>query len=138
MPRTGHCVCGDISYEADADPIVVVNCHCDDCQRQSGAAFSTNVVFPKASLSVSGTPTVFRTTGTDSGEVRERSFCGTCGSVLFTSLVEQPGIAVVKAGTLDDRTGYSPAVEVWRDSAQEWVAAVATERQTFPRDLPAG
>ncbi|MDO9407421.1 GFA family protein [Patulibacter sp.] len=138
MSRTGRCVCGTISYEVEADPIVVALCHCDDCQRQSGAAFSTNLLFPKDAVTVAGTPTVFHTTGTGTGEDRERSFCGTCGSVLFTQLAEQPGVTIVKAGTLDDRTGFAPAVEVWTDSAQEWVAAIESGRPTYPQDLPAG
>jgi hypothetical protein len=53
-------------------------------------------------------------------------------------LDEQPEIAIVKVGTLDDRSGYAPAVEIWRDSAQEWVAAMDSQRPLHDRDLPAG
>lgn len=137
MTRTGRCLCGAISYAIEAEPIVVALCHCDDCQRQSGGAYSTNALFPKDAVTVDGSPSVFTTVGTDSGQERERSFCGTCGSPLFTTLAEQPGITIAKVGTLDDRTGFSPAVEVWRDSAQEWIAAVDAARPTHPRGLPA-
>ncbi|MCK9249917.1 MAG: GFA family protein [Solirubrobacteraceae bacterium] len=136
MSRTGRCLCGAISYQIDAEPQVVALCHCDDCQRQSGAAFSTNALFPKAALTIQGEPAVYHTTGTDSGQDRQRLFCGTCGSALFTMLDDMPDVAIVKAGTLDDRTGYAPAVEVWRHSAQEWVAA-GEGRQAFDRGLPA-
>lgn len=131
----GHCLCGAISYTIDAEPTVVALCHCDDCQRQSGAAFSVNAVVPRAALSIDGTPSVYRTQGTDNGNTRERLFCGECGSPLFTMLSEQPDLAVVKSGTLDDRDALQPAVELWRDSAQRWVGT-ETERLRFDRDPP--
>lgn len=137
MSQTGRCLCGAISYTIDAAPVVVALCHCDDCQRQSGAAFSVNVVVPRESLTVDGTPKVHHTTGVDNGNDRERQFCEACGSPLFTLLAEQPGIAIVKAGTLDDRAALQPAVEVWHATAQPWVGADA-QRQVFDRGLPAG
>jgi hypothetical protein len=35
MPRklSGGCVCGAIRYECDADPVIMMNCHCRDCQK---------------------------------------------------------------------------------------------------------
>ena len=49
-------------------------------------------------------------------------------------LAEAPGIAFIKAGTLDDRSWLKPEMEVWSDSAQPWLAA-AEERGLFPRGL---
>jgi hypothetical protein len=31
-PFSGGCACGAIRYECSAEPIVMGNCHCRDCQ----------------------------------------------------------------------------------------------------------
>jgi hypothetical protein len=131
---TGRCVCGAITYECDADPVLHLICHCDDCQRSSGASFSVNVVVPDDALKVSGEPSTYETVGTDHGNPRERKFCPTCGSQLFTVLTEMPFTAI-KAGTLDDKALVTPGMEIWMDSAQPW-HEVPEGHKTFPRDLP--
>ena len=35
-PLTGHCLCGNVTYSADAEPLIQGVCHCTDCQRQTG------------------------------------------------------------------------------------------------------
>jgi hypothetical protein len=134
MARTGHCLCGAITYGFEGEPAAVVLCHCDDCQRHSGAAFSFNVVVPRAALLVEGSPRVHKTTGTESGHPRERLFCGECGSPLFTMMAEQPEIAIIKAGTLDDRSGLVPTAEVWCRREHEWMDT-SPDRARFEGDL---
>jgi hypothetical protein len=119
--RTGNCLCGAISYRFDAQPEAVVLCHCAHCQRHSGAAFSVNVLVARDALEISGTPKSYQTVGVENGNLRERLFCGDCGTPIFTILHERPEIMIVKAGTLDDSTGLEPSVEVWWRRAQGWI-----------------
>ena len=51
----GGCLCGKVRYSATADPAIVAVCHCKNCQRQSGTAFTTIVGVPKEALKVTGT-----------------------------------------------------------------------------------
>jgi len=44
---SGGCACGAIRYETDADPVVMLNCHCSDCRKASGSAYAAIVVVPK-------------------------------------------------------------------------------------------
>jgi hypothetical protein len=131
--RSGHCLCGSISYRFDAEPEAVVLCHCDDCQRHSGAAFSVNVLVARETLEIKGTPRTYQTVGSENRNVRERLFCGDCGSPIFTLLAEQPDVVIVKAGTLDDRAGLKPSAEVWWRRAQDWLAPDPT-RARFDGD----
>ena len=98
---TGGCLCGQVRYSANADPIFVGVCHCTHCQRQTGTAFSVLVGIPKSSMLVQGQCKTFRDT-CDSGQPVERNFCPECGSPIFSDLVVMPGITFIKAGTLDD------------------------------------
>lgn len=135
---TGHCLCGAMTYRVQGAPIMTVMCHCEDCQRQSGAAFSVNVVVDRDAVTMRGeTITSFTTVGTDSGEERERQFCSTCGSPLATLMAESPQWTILKAGTLDDRSALSPAMEIWCESAQTWTGQADGERGRLPRGLAA-
>ncbi|MDE0803971.1 MAG: GFA family protein [Acidimicrobiales bacterium] len=122
MTRTGRCLCGDVSYELSGDPIATVVCHCDHCQRQSGGAFSLNMVAHESQLSIDGTLQTYVETGeNDDGTYVNRKFCGTCGSPIVSELVATEGVVAVKVGTLDDRSDIAPAAEVWCVDKQPWV-----------------
>jgi hypothetical protein len=130
----GSCLCGEITYESDAEPIGTVICHCADCQRQTGTSFSILVGIPRDKLDIHGTPKVFETIGDDRGAPVYRHFCGNCGSPIVSVLADADDVAWIKAGTLRDTSGLNPAVEVWTDSMQPWVREDAgVERPSFPR-----
>jgi Glutathione-dependent formaldehyde-activating enzyme len=56
MPTSlsGGCACGAIRYRCAAEPIVAWNCHCCDCQRASGGAFTPVFYVAKSALTVTG------------------------------------------------------------------------------------
>jgi hypothetical protein len=123
-PLTGHCLCGAVTYSADAAPVAQAVCHCADCQRQTGDPFSAIVGVPRDSFQVAGdTLGSFTTTGEDHGGPTERHFCTACGSPLFSIAAVAPQLAFLKAGSLDDSSWFQPAFEVWTRSAQPWTPA---------------
>jgi hypothetical protein len=131
--RTGRCLCGSISYRFDAIPEAVIVCHCGHCQRHTGSAFSVNVLVARDALDIKGTPKSYRTTGVENGNLRDRLFCGNCGTPILTVLHERPDLIIVKAGTLDGPTGLEPTTEVWLRRAQDWIAP-AEHRAQFDGD----
>jgi hypothetical protein len=73
-------------------------------------------------MAVSGDLSTFEDRGEHGDAVYVyRRFCGQCGSPIFSAMVEPAGILAVKAGTLDDKSGVKPTVEVWCDHKQPWV-----------------
>jgi hypothetical protein len=118
---SGRCLCGSVSYRAEAEPVVQAVCHCTDCQRQSGTAFSVVVGVPRAALTIQGsTLASFITTGEQHATETQRQFCSACGSPIVSFAEGMPDVAFLKAGTLDDASWLEPAVEVWTRSAQPW------------------
>jgi hypothetical protein len=120
--RTGRCLCGQVTYEIEGDLIATAVCHCDHCQRQSGSAFSVNLIVHESQLTVSGSLGTYEEMGErgDAVYVRRR-FCPACGSAVVSELVQAGGAVAVKAGTLDDRSDVRPVVEVWCVDRQPWV-----------------
>jgi hypothetical protein len=60
---SGGCACGAIHYECNADPVIMLNCHCRDCQRASGSAYAAVVVVPKAAVQMRGKPRYHKVVG---------------------------------------------------------------------------
>jgi len=122
MARTGQCLCGQITYELEGDLLATAVCHCDHCQRQSGGAFSVNLIVLESQMAVSGTLSTFEDRGEKGDAVYVyRRFCGDCGSPIFSALVQPAGVIAVKAGTLDDRSDVVPTVQAWCEHKQPWV-----------------
>lgn len=129
---SGACLCGAVTYSVDADPVIVANCHCTDCQKQTGSAFSTVVGVPAAAMAISGDSLrTHVTVGTDRGEDANRKFCSQCGSPIASFIDGEPAMAYIKSGTLDDTSWLSPVVDVWCESRQPWVDS--GDRATLPR-----
>ncbi|RWA04542.1 hypothetical protein EKO27_g10566 [Xylaria grammica] len=119
MTTTGSCMCGDIRYHYTGEPAVTALCHCVDCQKWTGGAFTSNAVVPRTAFSVTqgmcithgstlltvispilGTPKSYDAVGA-SGKINKHFFCSNCGSSLYTELEVMPDVTCVKAGGLD-------------------------------------
>jgi hypothetical protein len=126
---TGGCQCGEVRYRITGSPLLLVACHCKECQRQAGSAFGMSLSVRRADFELtSGTLRSF-TRGTDSGREIRCSFCPSCGTRIHHEPQYAPGALNLKAGTLDDTTSLSPTMHVWTCSKQSWV--------TIPDDVDA-
>jgi hypothetical protein len=109
-----------VRYRVVGDPVAVAICHCTNCQRNTGSAFSVNAIFPKEALTMSGTPAIFIDKG-DTGAGVERVFCGACGTPLESrSIMSSVAHAVIKVGTFDDPSVFVPESEIYCRSAMPW------------------
>lgn len=116
---SGHCLCGLISYETDAEPVFVGNCHCKDCQRVSGGPYIPAMIFPEHRVAVLGEAKYFDSKA-DSGNIHSRGFCQNCGSRMFARFGNMPGMLGVAAGTLNDSSAYAPKLDFFVGSAAIW------------------
>ncbi len=53
-PIKGSCQCGGVSYELLEPPLMVVACHCKECQKLSTSAFSITAMIHEDSIQFSG------------------------------------------------------------------------------------
>ena len=120
VPFTGGCACGAIRFQCSAAPSVSYFCHCRDCQRESGSAFTSCVVVPAAAFAVTqGNPKHYDTTS-DSGGSTRRCFCPNCGAPLHGCIPTAPDVVTVNVASLDDPSGFEPQMSLWVSSAQPW------------------
>ncbi|MBU6266480.1 MAG: GFA family protein [Sphingomonadales bacterium] len=121
--RTGGCLCGGVRYELEWPAKAMVVCHCTDCQKQAGTAFSVVGVAKRDTFRISGELKTFTHPGS-SGEDVNRKFCPDCGSPILsdTAAARTQGIVFFKAGTLDVTADLEPSLHYWTRSAQHWFA----------------
>jgi hypothetical protein len=127
---TGGCLCGKIRYSTEVSPKFVSLCHCRDCQKFTGSAFSAVIAWPKAAVEVTGMLKGFAKPG-DSGKPIERFFCPDCGASIMDEAEAVPGLVMIAAGTLDDPSWVKPTSQIYCASAQPWLrfdAATAMKR----------
>ena len=130
MKVDGACHCGKIAYEAEIDPNNVKICHCSDCQTLSGSAFRTVApTKPGAFTLLRGEPKVYVKLAA-SGNKREQTFCGDCGSPLYSASVGgDQRVYNIRAGTLRQRDQLVPTGQVWHNSALTWLAELGNFRK---------
>ena len=118
----GSCLCGSVQITLTAEPVAVGVCHCRDCQKQTASSFSLVALVPLSGVQVSGTLGRFDTRG-DSGLPVERSFCTKCGSPVRTDSdgTRQQGIAIIKAGLLDDVNELTPNLQIYCETEHAWL-----------------
>ena len=122
MPASfsGGCACGAVRYRCTADALFSLNCHCRDCQRETGSAFAPILAVPRVAFTVTrGRPKYFDVKA-DSGHTTRRAFCGECGSSLFGEPGSRPDITTIRAGSLDDASAFRPSRDIYTASAQPW------------------
>jgi hypothetical protein len=133
---TGRCNCGAVRYTLASSPLTVAACHCTQCRRQSGAAYSVNLIVRASAMEVVGDLASWEDSDTESGAPLSREHCGKCGSPIRSVPSASPKLIAVKSGTLDDPSAFAPAMHIWVQSKLPWVT-IPDGIPTFQRG-PAG
>jgi hypothetical protein len=123
MKVTGACQCGNIHYEAEVDPATVGICHCEDCQKFSGAPWRASVRVRAQDFALHGEPRIYVKTA-ESGNQRAQAFCPTCGSAIYAVT---PGgeIYSLRLGAIAQRADLPPHAQIWCDSALPWASDIS-------------
>ena len=113
---SGSCLCGEIRYEINGEPMRAANCHCDDCRKATGASYATNFFFKENDIVVTqGSPKEF-SHKSDKGNTMIKQFCGNCGSQLFGKNSNRPNMVSLRAGVQDQTDLIKPTVNVYLSS----------------------
>jgi hypothetical protein len=131
FPQEGGCQCGAVRYRLRASPLSVYNCHCKDCQRFSGAAWSMSMIVRDDDFELLDGATARYERLADSGNIIGMNFCAHCHNWLWND-PPAPGVKVVRAGTLDDINWAAPVGNIWTDSKASW-AVIDPQHVNFPR-----
>jgi hypothetical protein len=126
----GGCGCGALRYQVDGDPIFVNNCHCTQCQHQTGSTSVVNAFYEADRIEVvSGTLTEHPVKA-GSGGAHVICRCATCGTAVLSFYPRLGRLgAGLRVGTLDDPSWVRPDAVIFVSEKMPWVA--------LPDDIPA-
>ena len=117
---TATCGCGALRAEVSEAPLRISACHCDDCRRLSGSAFTLNARFEDGAVTVTGASRTFARRG-DEGSTIYNGFCPSCGVTVFYRNSDVPGMVAVRVGCFVPPDLPAPDVTVYDDRRPDWL-----------------
>jgi len=136
---SGKCLCGAVTYKVDGQPIIVAQCHCDECRRLSGTGHTIGAMFSAKVVQLSGALSEFKYLSDKDSEVT-RAFCAHCGSPIYGTNSRMPDHLTFTLGTMDDATGLDIQVVIFERDKKHWdqlgpnVTSFATQPDWKPVD----
>ena len=119
--RTASCRCGQLSAIATGEPVRVSVCHCLDCQKRTGSAFSAQARWPVRQVAIEGESKVW-TQFADSGNKITHHFCADCGSTVHYAIEGKfDGQIAIPLGAFADPYFAAPGFSVWENRKHDWV-----------------
>ena len=127
--REGGCGCGAVRYRVTGEPMMVHNCHCRLCQRETGSTSVVNAFFEGERVEwLSGELRESQLPG-GSGAMHTVGACAACGVAVTTWYPRLGRLSVaLRAGSFDDPGSVTPDVVIFTESAMPWV--------TLPEGIP--
>jgi hypothetical protein len=119
-PFSGGCACGAIRYESTAEPVLMLHCHCSDCQQSSGGPFSSFVIVPKEAFKLTKGSLRFHDSPSEAGGKTHRGFCPDCGSPIVVKADAAPKFDAIRTAGLDDPGWFKLQMDVWTSDAHPW------------------
>ena len=121
ISRTASCRCGQLRATATGEPVRVSVCHCLDCKRRTGSAFSAQARWPAEQVGIEGQSKTFSHLA-DSGNRITHHFCPDCGSTVHYAIAGKfDGQIAIPLGAFDDPYFASPGFSVWEERKHDWV-----------------
>jgi len=118
-PFTLSCSCGAIRGTVAGPLDTVVNCHCSDCRKMSGCAFSSMVVSPEAATTLTQGRELLGAYALT--EATTKYFCSRCGTPLYNVNGRYAGLRMLYLGAIDGHERLAPAFNAFCRSKLGWV-----------------
>jgi hypothetical protein len=120
MLRTALCRCGGCAIDVQGEPVSNLICHCKSCRRRSGGPCGWTATF--AVDQVRGRRGEFKIYHSHGAVGRvANSFCATCGTTLFFTPEDHPGIIACAGGCFVDPPLAEPGLSASDDQRCAWL-----------------
>ena len=135
MKFHGGCLCGQVRFAIEGEPVFAGFCHCRDCQKSGGGGHNVSAGFAVEAVAFSGNVHEYDYVGTSGGAVA-RAFCPVCGSRLYSRADSAGPILMIAAGALDDPNILTPDFHIVTSGKPVWdyVDPTRIASETYPSE----
>lgn len=114
----GTCLCGAFKFTVSGSFGDVRYCHCSQCRRSSGTAFSANARISRSQWSLQGPDQLIAEFEHKPGKFK--AFCSKCGSPLYARSADDPDDIRVRLGGFEGELDVVVTGHVWTSSKAPW------------------
>ncbi len=115
----GSCLCGEVRYEIEGQPLAFYHCHCQRCRKFSGTGHASNIRIDANIINWVAGGDLVKQYKVPEAERFRNDFCSNCGSPL-PRYFEEVGFIVLPAGTLDTEPEIKPDARIFYASRSSW------------------
>jgi hypothetical protein len=128
--RRAECCCGRLAAVCEGEPIRVTVCHCLNCKRRTGSAFSTNARYAAQQVVLKGEAKTFVRVSDEGGATY--SLCPNCGTIVQYKMHGEPDVVAVPVGAFADLGFPAPTRSLFHQRRRyPWVEIRAVPLETF-------
>ena len=135
---TGSCGCAAVQYRLLTSPLFCYACHCSDCQKSTGSAFSLSLNIECFNIRILSSTRPVATPRLSKGNIQQYFVCPKCGTELWSNNLWGEGICDVRVGTLDFPSLMEPDIHSFVDSKLDWIVlpeGARTVKQDFGKEI---
>lgn len=121
------CFCGDVRASFDPVGAFALHCHCSQCRRLSGAAFTTWLNVRRTAFRVESGAEVMNAFAVTTNATRH--FCTRCGSHVYSTDIREPAIVGLPLGAVTGEDLPAPQTHYYFDSGVPWCDVAASARK---------
>ncbi|MCP4004293.1 MAG: GFA family protein [bacterium] len=115
---TGTCLCGTFQFSVTGTFGDVRYCHCNQCRRGNGTAFSANARVHRSQWTFEGPKDEISEFEHQPGKFK--AFCSTCGSPLYARSSQDPDDIRVRLGGFAGNLDVNITGHVWTSCKSTW------------------
>ena len=121
MERTAQCHCGALRVIASGEPDFINACHCQACQRRTGAVMHSGAYYKKEQVRPEGSAKLYTRHVEGTTRTIRYYFCPECGSNVYWHADGRPDHVGVAIGCFADPNFPRPQYSVWEETKHGWV-----------------
>ena len=118
LPLEGECLCSATRFRLKGEPLFTHACHCLDCQKRSGSAFSMSTLVLESDLEmISGETVIHPKTKTGKYQLL---ICFDCQTRLWLRKGSSR-VLIVRSGVLTNASDIRPQAHIYAHRKQQWL-----------------
>ena len=129
IKHQGGCHCGKVRFTTDYDPLLVIQCNCNRCQRLMGT-LNVFAVFGKEEIEFAGKTTKYTYKGGSGMDAHVYS-CPVCCTRVYGEAEAFDGMISVVLGAFDDSLALEPKSEIFTNYKMKWIQDNGCVQESF-------